>query len=74
MIKKYFTEIVLAITVAFMATRPPSYSVVAFALALLAIGALRILEHRESPDLEKLRKEFAEVKTKVDQLVLRGNR
>lgn len=74
MLKAYSFELLISLTVAFMIFYPPIIGAALFLAALAMIAGLKVLEHKEAPDVTKLKDEVKELKTKVEQLVLRGNR
>jgi hypothetical protein len=76
-LKDYALESLMAFTLSFMVYYPPKYGVALYALALAIIAAVQVLKHlerKESPDLRKLKDDVKDLKTKVEQLVLRGQR
>ncbi len=77
MAKKYSFEVLIAVTVAFMAWYPPEVGVFVFGLALVTAVSGPVLQYftsRSNPELAAFKKEMADMKMKVDQLVLSRGR
>lgn len=77
MANKYIIEIVIALGIGLAAIHAPFEGVTLYALLIGLIVTLKVLRHldrKENPDFTRLKVEVKELKTKVEQLVLRGNR
>lgn len=77
MLKRYFPETLITLTVAFMVWYPPEFGAIVLGLASAATLVylwLQSLDRKKSPQLTKLETDVKELKVKVEQLVLRGNR
>ncbi len=77
MLKTYSFEALTALTVAFMVFYPPEYGVIVCALTLAVLSGLTVLsslDRKKSPALQHVEADLKELKTKVEQLILRGNR
>ncbi len=74
MLKKYFTEIILALSTAFMVYYPAKVGVFVLLIALAFIGILKVLETKEHPDVTKLKEQMKDVTNNVERLLLRANR
>lgn len=74
MLKPYSFELLIVLTVAFMWVYPPLYGAVLFGLALAVVVSFKVIEFKQSPDVRKLKDEMKDLKIKVEQLMLKGNR
>ena len=70
MLKTYLIETLVGLCVAFMVLYPPQVGVFVFVATLSLIIGLKLIEHKESPDVLKLKDEVRDIKNKVEQLIL----
>ena len=69
-IKKYLSETVLVLAVAFMVFYPPGIGAVLFGLALLSVLGLRFVEALHTRDDDKTQAQIDKIKADVERLVL----
>lgn len=77
MLKTYAFEVLISLTVGFMIFYPPEFGVIVLCAAIAATLiylAIQSFDRKKSPSLLHLEFEVKELKSKVEQLVLRGNR
>lgn len=77
MLKQYRPEMLTALTIAFMLWYPPRFGVIvlcATVASLLIYLSIEAYGRKKAPSLLKLEADVHDLKLKVEQMLLRGNR
>jgi hypothetical protein len=70
MLKQYFTETILVISVGFMFFYPPWAGVLVFIAALSLFVGLELLAQTKDPKTLDVESELSDLKAKVEQMIL----